>query len=87
MGSKRVLVVVSHPSDKSYGLALSEAYADAVRQAGHEIRLLRLDQLNFDPILHVGYRVAQPLEPDLQSAQEDILWADHLTFVYPIWWG
>ncbi|KTC63730.1 hypothetical protein AO262_36850, partial [Pseudomonas fluorescens ABAC62] len=55
--------------------------------AGHEVRLLRLGALSFDPILHEGYRRAQPLEPDLLKAQTDITWAEHLVFVYPIWWG
>lgn len=87
MGGKRVLVLGGHSSGQSYGLALCEAYADSARQAGHEVRLLQLDRLKFDPILHDGYRVPQPLEPDLQAAQGDILWADHLAFVYPIWWG
>lgn len=27
------------------------------------------------------------LEEDLVKAQELIRWADHLVFVYPIWWG
>ncbi len=34
-----------------------------------------------------GYRNAPPLEQDLQAAQADILWAEHVTLVYPIWWG
>lgn len=87
MGSKRVLVVWGQSSDGSYGASLAAAYVDAARQAGHTVRLLQLDQMQFDPILHQGYRVVQPLEPDLLAAQADILWAEHLTFVYPIWWG
>lgn len=41
----------------------------------------------FDPILHHGYEHPQPLEPDLLVAQADITWAQHLVWVYPIWWG
>src|SRR5256885_16433644 len=33
------------------------------------------------------YRQDQPLEPDLQRAQADILWASHLAWAYPTWWG
>ena len=43
--------------------------------------------MSFDPILREGYRQVQPLEADLLQAQADITWAEHLTFVYPIWWG
>lgn len=38
-------------------------------------------------VLHDGYNQVQLLEPDLVQAQADITWAEHLAFVYPIWWG
>jgi putative NADPH-quinone reductase len=55
--------------------------------AGNEVRLIRVGDLSFDPVLHRGYAEVQELEPDLQAAQADITWAQHLVFVYPIWWG
>ena len=27
------------------------------------------------------------MEPDLDKAKADISWADHLVFVYPVWWA
>jgi putative NADPH-quinone reductase len=36
--------------------------------------------------LSKGYREVKELEPDLKKAQEDILWADSLVFVFPMWW-
>ncbi|CAN7635963.1 NAD(P)H-dependent oxidoreductase [Aquipseudomonas alcaligenes] len=87
MATKRVLVVLGHPSGESYCAALAQGYAQAAQAAGHEVRTLCLHQLDFDPILHEGYRRIQPLEPDLLRAQELITWAEHLCFVYPIWWG
>ena len=35
----------------------------------------------------LGYAQIQPLEPDLLDAQASITWAQHLVWVYPIWWG
>jgi NAD(P)H dehydrogenase (quinone) len=84
---KRILVILGHPSNDSFCCALAESYADAARKQGHEVRELRLGQLDFDPILREGYRQVQPLEADLLAAQADITWADHLVFAYPIWWG
>jgi NAD(P)H dehydrogenase (quinone) len=26
-------------------------------------------------------------DPEIRDYQEKILWADHLVFIYPIWWG
>ncbi|ATQ76679.1 NADPH:quinone reductase [Massilia violaceinigra] len=86
-GSRRVLVIAAHSSQQTFGSALAAAYAAAATAAGHEARLLELDRLAFDPILHHGYKVVQELEPDLKTAQELITWADHLVFAYPVWWG
>ena len=51
------------------------------------MRWLRLGEMDFDPLLHAGYRDAQPLEPDLVAAQAAMVWAEHLVWVYPVWWG
>lgn len=85
--SQRILVILGHPSSTSFCSALTDAYVTSAKTAGHEVRVLRLGDLTFDPILHNGYSQVQTLEPDLLSAQSDILWANHLTFVFPIWWG
>ena len=73
--SKRILVILGHPSSDSFCAALADAYGEAARGAGHEVRELRLGQLDFDPVLHQGYRQLQPLEADLLAAQQAISWA------------
>ncbi|WP_051243382.1 NAD(P)H-dependent oxidoreductase [Azohydromonas australica] len=87
MGSKQVLVISAHSPSGSFGAALAEAYAQRARREGHDVELLCLERLRFDPVLHEGYRHVQALEPDLQRAQQAIHRAQHLVFVYPIWWG
>jgi len=84
---KKILVILGHPSRDSFCHALAEAYAQTAAGAGAEVRTLFLGEHHFDPILHEGYRVIQPLEPDLEQARADIRWAQHLVFVYPSWWG
>lgn len=85
--SQRVLVVLGHPQSTSLCGALAQAYADGAQAAGHQVQMLRLGELSFDPVLHNGYAKIQALEPDLEAAQQAITWAQHLVFVYPIWWG
>lgn len=85
--SKRILVILGHPSSHSFCGALAERYVQAARNAGHQVRELRLGALDFDPILREGYQQVQPLEIDLLKAQADITWAEHLVLIYPIWWG
>ena len=85
--SRRILIILGHSSSQSMCASLAHNYADAARQSGAEVRLLSLGEMYFDPILRHGYTHAQPLEPDLRDAQIDIAWAQHLVWVYPIWWG
>ena len=87
MMGKRVLVILGHPSEQSFCAALANEYVESAKRSGHEVRLLRLGALHFDPVLREGYNQVQPLEPDLLNAQVDITWSEHLVFVYPIWWG
>lgn len=84
---KRILLILGHPSGASFCAALAERYAQSAMDAGHEVRQLRLGELDFDPVLREGYQQIQVLEEALSAAQSDILWAEHLTLVYPIWWG
>ena len=87
MMSKRVLVILGHPGTNSFCSALADSYIAAAKDASHEVRIMRLGALRFDPVLREGYQEVQALEPDLLHAQANILWAEHLVLVYPIWWG
>lgn len=83
----RVLVILGHPRNDSLCGALFEAFRAGLGDAGLEFRALRVADLDFDPDVHKESPADQPLEPDLQRAQESIAWAEHLVFVYPTWWG
>jgi NAD(P)H dehydrogenase (quinone) len=83
----RVLVIQGHPRAESLCGALAHAYAEGARARAHEVRQLDLSSLGFDPVLHGGFKGHQALEPGLATAQEGLAWADHLVFVYPVWWG
>ena len=43
--------------------------------------------MQFDPVLHKGYKVIQELEPDLKLFQANMSWCQHFVLVYPNWWG
>jgi len=82
-----ILVILGHPDDDSLSGALASALVEGARQGGANVKLLKLGELKFDPVLSHGYRQTQALEPDLLQAQADITAADHLVWVFPIWWG
>lgn len=85
--NKRALVILGHSVLSSFCGALAESYIKGTINAGNKVRFIALGDLKFDPILHQGYQQVQVLEPDLQVAQQAITWAQHIVFVYPIWWG
>lgn len=84
---RKILVVLGHPSKKSLSGGLADAYFKGAKSSGFDVQKLYLPELKFDPILHEGYNKIQKLEPDLVESQKLIKWAEHIVFVYPIWWG
>lgn len=84
---RRVLLVLGHPRGDSLCAALAGAYANGAEAAGSEIRRIEVGKLGFDPDVRAASIRAQPLEADLEDAQRMILWAEHLVFVFPTWWG
>lgn len=84
---KKIFILVGHPDPVSMCCDFGSSYAKGATDAGNEVRLTRLGEMKFDPILHQGYKVVQPLEPDLLKFQEDVRWCDHFVIIYPSWWS
>jgi NAD(P)H dehydrogenase (quinone) len=84
---KRIFVFVGHPNNDSFSVALGDAYVRGAKAAGHDVRLMRITDMKFDPILHKGYKVIQAYEPDLLAFQENVKWCEHFVSIYPIWWS
>jgi putative NADPH-quinone reductase len=82
---KKIVVFLGN-NRGSYSATLADAYEQAAREAGNEVERINICDLKFDPVLHMGYKEIQPLEPDLKMVQDKINWADHLVFIYPNWW-
>ncbi len=84
---KHVLVIDGHPDNKSLCTSLAGSYVKGAGNSGYRCAFVHLSDLDFDPVLHKGYRVIQELEPDLLMLQEEIMKADHVVMVYPVWWA
>lgn len=84
-----ILVLDGHPNPSSLTAAFAQRYARGAEAAGGDLAVttLALRDLDFDPILHGGYRGTQPLEPDLGHAQRLLADCDHLALFSPLWWG
>jgi len=85
---KKITILLGHPdSGKTLSSEIALIYKEAAKKAGHEVKYFKLGHLQFDPILHLGYKVIQELEPNLKELQEAIKWCDHFVIVYPNWWS
>jgi putative NADPH-quinone reductase len=87
--ARRLLLIQGHPdpSPTHFGHALAAAYAEGAAGAGHELREVRVATLDF-PVLRTQAdwrdgRVPATLAP----VQRDLLWAQHLVLMFPLWMG
>ena len=87
MQHSRIFILLGHSSTESLCGAVASAYELGALEAGHEVRRMNMGEMRYDPILHAGYQKIQELEPDLQTFQANVRWADHLVIVYPNWWS
>lgn len=83
----RIYVLFAHPETDSFNGNMAEAYCSAAIASGHDVRRQDLFELSFDPVLRLGLRAVQPLEPDLIAARANLDWCGHLVLFYPVWWG
>ena len=86
MKTKRIFLLLGHPDASGMCGAFADAYEASAQEAGHEVIRMNIGEMQFDPILHKGYRAIQELEPDLKRFQEAVQAADHFVVVYPVWW-
>jgi len=83
----KILIINGHPDQESFNYAIANAYKQGAVKSGAEIQEINIRELNFNVNLQYGYRKRTELEPALLEAQEKIKWANHLVWIYPVWWG
>ena len=86
----KTLVVYCHPNPQSFSAALYEKTVATLKATGNELRCFDLYAENFQPILTLDERVAylpNPgfIETRVQPHVDALKWAEHLVFVFPIW--
>ncbi len=84
---KKILIINGHPDKESFSFGLSEAYKIGAEKSNAKIKEINIRELNFNPNLEFGYRKRTELELDLLDAQDKLKWADHIVWVYPVWWS
>ncbi len=84
---KRILIINGHPDKKSFNFSIAEAYKNGALKAGAQVHEIIITDLKFNPNLEFGYKRRTEIEPELEEAWQKIIWADHLVWIHPVWWG
>jgi putative NADPH-quinone reductase len=89
MTFRRILIIQGHPDSTSdhFCHALARSYRDGAVVEGHEVRTIDVSRLDFPVLRSKQEWESQPLPPSLATAQREIMWAEHLLVVFPLWLG
>lgn len=86
----KVVIVFNHPYDGSYCNAILQSVTKGLTKANHQIDLIHLDKDNFNPVMTSadlkGFRDKKSSDPKVIEYSNRIKEADHLVFIFPIWW-
>ena len=87
--TRRILLIQGHPDGSELHLchALAASYAEGAAEGGHTVRQIKLAELDF-PLLRSqkDWETGQ-VPASLKPAQDDIAWAEHIVFFFPLWLG
>ena len=94
----RVLVVFNHPYEGSYCNAILNSVTRSLSQSGHDVDLIHLDNEEFDPVIRAqelkAFALARKAPQEAQQLlsgqvmhyKERLEEAEHIVFIFPIWW-
>jgi 1,4-dihydroxy-2-naphthoate octaprenyltransferase len=83
-----VLLINGHPCENSLSDAFAHAYSVGATKAGVQIKRINIRDCHFDPNeRRSGNGTVSRAEEDILEARQLILWAEHVVFFYPVWWG
>ena len=85
-----IAIVFNHPYEGSFCSALLAAVTRGLERGGHQADLLHLDRDGFNPVMTAAdlkaFRAKQAVDPQVVAYKDRLARADHLVFIFPIWW-
>lgn len=89
-GQLRHLIVYAHFNKKSFNHAILDVVREEALQHGHDLVVHDLYLDGFAPVLGSwdSENLAKKGVPGAHAkeAQDLVRWAEHMTFIYPLWW-
>lgn len=87
-----VLLIYTHPNHKSLSYSFLQEVVRGCKENTYvnEVKVVDLYEIGFNPVLvfnETKRRRDMHRDENLQEYRDQILWADKIVFIYPIWWG
>ena len=94
----KTLIIFNHPYDGSFCHAILSAALEGSAEGGHHCRVIDLDKDGFDPAMRAkdlrafmkigrdGASALELLDPLVLEYKKKLEWAEHLAFIFPVWW-
>lgn len=86
----KIVIVFNHPYEKSYCNAILNSVSKGLQKDNHEIDLMHLDNDGFNPVMSkedlLAFVKHEPIDSQVIDYNERLKKADHLIFIFPIWW-
>jgi putative NADPH-quinone reductase len=86
----KVLIVFNHPYEGSYCSAILNSVISGLNKVNHKIDVINLDKEDFNPVMTSedlkAFRDKKPIDPKVLEYKKRLEKADHVIFIFPIWW-
>lgn len=86
----KTLIIYDHPYEGSYNHAILESVIRGITKANGTYEVIDLGKEAFDPVMSSADLLAfvkhQAIDPKAIGYAQKISTADHLVFIFPIWW-
>jgi len=86
----KAVIVFNHPYDGSFCNAILTSVTEGLQKANHQVDLIHLDKEGFNPVMTAqdlkAFVNRNPIDPKVIEYKERLNLADHLIFIFPIWW-
>lgn len=84
-----VLIIYAHPNHESFNWAILQQIKRGLDESENKVTLIDLYEERFDPVLKFdSYIKRRELhrDPETEKYRNLFTQAEHLIFIYPIWW-
>jgi NAD(P)H dehydrogenase (quinone) len=86
----KILIILAYPNKNGFCYHAYKTIKDNLEKQHHEVRVHDLYEEKFDSVLIFNKdkpRLYMQRDPELEEYRNNLLWANHLVFIFPIWWS